>query len=127
MKLIKITWNEYQDMINKLVKQIKGNFDGIYGVPRGGLPIAVSLSHKLNIPLLLHPTENSLVVDDISDTGKTLSSHKNKKIAVLFNTKWTKTNPDFYIDWKNDKDSWIIFPWELNENERQTNLEEFKK
>lgn len=94
------------------IKESKIKFDGVYGVPRGGLAIALHLSHHLDIPILLYPTKNTLVVDEISDTGKTLSSHKNKKIACLYSTPWTKTEPDFFINVKGSKDEWIIFPWE---------------
>ena len=52
-------------------KQIKN----IYAIPRGGLPLAVSLSHRLNLPIIMNETEISpqtLVVDDIFDSGATL-------------------------------------------------------
>ena len=129
MKKIYVTWNEYQQMIDILGSELKKcdeKFDGIYGIPRGGLPMAVSLSHILNLPLLLYPTKNTLVVDDISDTGKTLASHKNKKIVTLFSTTWTITKPDFWTVFKENKDSWIIFQWEYDDKE-QTTLPEFEK
>ena len=110
-----IDWEVVGLMIESLAKQIKKRklkFDGIYGVPRGGLPIAVALSHRLNLPLLMYPTDKTLVVDDISDTGRTLKSHKNKKIATLFSTKWTKTKPDWFESYKVNKKDWIVFPWE---------------
>ena len=125
MKNLYVSWEEFGRMIDKLSEQIEGTFDGVYGVPRGGIIIALCLSHKLNIPILLYPTENSLVVDDISDTGKTLASHKNKKIACLFSTDWTITKPDWFVDKKLNKDEWIIFPWEENMEDRQTTLDEF--
>ncbi len=112
---IELTWGVYGILIKQLAIQIinsKHKFDGIYGVPRGGLPIAVSLSHSLKLPILLYPTEKTLVVDDISDTGKTLQSHKNKCIATLYSTKWTKTKPDYYVGEKLNKKDWIVFPWE---------------
>jgi hypoxanthine phosphoribosyltransferase len=115
MKNIKISWQEAGKMIDHVSEQVVKSgikFDGIYGIPRGGLPLAATLSHKLNIPLLVHPTDNCLLVDDISDTGKTLSNLKNKKIACLYSSSWTTKNPDFFHSIKTDKDSWIIFPWE---------------
>ncbi len=102
-------------MINQLARKIKKSkieFNGIYGVPRGGLLPAVILSHKLNLPILLYPTEHTLVVDDISDKGYTLQRLKNKKIATLYSTAWTITKPTWHIDIKKDHNDWLVFPWE---------------
>lgn len=112
MNKIYIDWEDFGLLIDQLAKKIKGKFDGIYGIPRGGLMIAVPLSHKLKLPLLLYPTKNSLVVDDISDTGKTLKRYEYKKIACLFSTDWTETKPDWYTSVKLSKKDWIVFPWE---------------
>jgi len=112
---ILLTWEDVGNAIKVLTDKIKKSklkFDGIYGIPRGGLPIAVALSHTLGLPLLLHPTKNTLVVDDISDRGYTLQSYKNRKIACLYTSNWTVTVPDFYVLKKEHKTDWIIFPWE---------------
>ncbi len=115
MKKIYLSWKKFDEMIRELIKQIterKIKFDGIYGIPRGGLPIAICLSHKLNLPLLLYPSKQSLVVDDISDDGKTLNSFRDKFIATLYTTDWTITKPNCWVDKKMSKDDWIVFPWE---------------
>lgn len=115
MNKVFITWSEFGALIRDLAKKIKKTrmkFSGVYGVPRGGLPIAVYLSHYLNLPLQLYPDKRSLVVDDISDTGKTLGSHKDKFIATLFTTDWTKTKPHCWVVKKDKKSDWLVFPWE---------------
>jgi len=115
MKKVYLSWEEFDNMTGKLAKKIietERQFDGIYGIPRGGLPIAVYLSHKLDLPLLLYPSKRSLVVDDISDDGKTLNSFRDKFIATLYTTDWTITQPNCWIDKKKSKDDWIVFPWE---------------
>lgn len=115
MNKIEITWTQVGSMIDELVVKIKKSgikFDGVFGIPRGGLPLAVILSYRFNIPLLLYPTKNTLVVDDISDNGFTLQRMKNKKIATLFSTDWTITKPDWFIEKKKSKKDWLIFPWE---------------
>ena len=53
-------------------------FDGIYGIPAGGLVPAVYLHYRLKLPLMLAPTERTLVVDDIVDTGLTMSHYISK-------------------------------------------------
>ena len=115
MAKIEISWNKANEMIKNLEIKIKKSnikFDGIYGVPRGGLPLAVMLSYKLDIPVLLYPTKNTLVVDDISDNGYTLQRMKNKKIATIYSTDWTITKPDWFILKKKSKGDWLVFPWE---------------
>jgi len=121
MNKIYISWQEFEKMTKDLINKIKiseEKFDGVYGIPRGGLITAVYLSHQLNIPLLIYPTENTLVVNDISDEGKTLSSLKNRKIATLYSTNWTKTKPDWHIKLKENKTNWIVFPWENPQTEK---------
>ncbi len=134
MNKIYLSWELFGLMADRLVTNIKKSktkFDGVYGIPRGGLILAVCLAHKLNLPFRQKCTKNSLLVDDISDTGKTLSLEGGcyKKIATLYTTTWTMIQPDFAISLKQDKGDWIIFPWEeyINkmEKERQTTLDEF--
>lgn len=110
-----VTWEHAKEMVEKLNSQIQESgikFDGVFGIPRGGLPLAVMLSYRLEIPLLLYPTQDTLVVDDISDNGFTLQRMKNKKIATLFSTDWTITKPDWFVEKKLSKDDWLVFPWE---------------
>jgi len=45
-------------------------------IPQRGLSIADVLSHSLELPLLDEPKNNSLIVDDIYDTGYTLEKIK---------------------------------------------------
>ncbi len=117
-----MTWNKYGKAIDSLTLKIRKfmykhnvSFDGVYGIPRGGLFLAVSLSHTLNIPYIHNEagiTEKTLVVDDISDTGKTLRKfRKNGNVIVTFHsTEQTVTPPDIYLYMKEDK--WILYPWE---------------
>ena len=116
MNYVFIRWQDFDMKVTELAKKIGQSgekFDGIYGIPRNGLVIAVCLSHKLGqLPLVTYPTLDTLVVDDISDKGNTLSSMKNRKIATLYSTKWTTAEPDWFVEYKNSKDDWLVFPWE---------------
>jgi hypoxanthine phosphoribosyltransferase len=117
MKQHKITWEQYNEDIHKLAKAIKESntdFHCIYAVPRGGLVIGVHLSHLLKLPLTEHPYGNILIVDEISDTGKTLKQWQHKKYitaATLHIKKGTMVVPDYWIA-EYPKDIWIIYPWE---------------
>ena len=75
-----MSWMGFEFAMSEFVKDYKEKgykVDAVYGPPRGGLPIAVTLSHRLNIPLIKDYWETEkldrvLIVDDIADTGKTL-------------------------------------------------------
>jgi len=49
------TWNEFDKSVEQIADKCRfKDFSGIYGVPRGGLCLAVALSHKLKINLFLN-------------------------------------------------------------------------
>ena len=80
----RLSWIEFDECINSIYKQCKNkNFEGVYGFPRGGLCLAVALSHSLGLPLLNEPKNNSLIIDDIYDTGYTLEKIKYLKAQRL--------------------------------------------
>ena len=126
-----ISWKEYDDYVDKItdwvdqLQKYQGlELGAVYGLPRGGLPIAVSLSHKLNLPLLMDyydrkivTNKQILVVDDIADTGNTLKDFQNQHnvICTFHYHQQSIVKPDFYCENKCDK--WIVYPWELRESE----------
>ena len=113
-----MTWEQFDEACHKLVEKLKPfKFKNIYGIPRGGLVVAVKLSHLLDIPLISNIKDsswNTLVVDDIADTGKTLRPFKTVSchlcIATLYYHKQSVVVPDHYVHEKKDK--WVVFPWE---------------
>ena len=134
-----ISWEIFGQMTETLMDDINNSgkeFDGVFGIPRGGLAIALVATQRLGgkrgLPMLLNVTSDSLIVDDISDEGGTLLRYTSKyehrdkgpKSACLFSSDWTTAVPDWYIDKKTDKGQWIVYPWEasleqaINENMR---------
>ncbi len=111
-----LTWREFDVAVEQLAQalsSIKGVFNSIYGVPRGGLVLAVALSHKLNLRLLTDLVEMSpavLVVDDISDSGKTLRAFSDCTTATIHITSFTGFIPDYYHRVR--KEGWVVYPWE---------------
>ena len=61
-----------------------------------------------------------LIVDDITDSGKSLKIVRNKleneatgvRTATLYHKPWSSYKPDFYA---RETDAWVIFPWEYHE------------
>ena len=111
------TWTEFDKSVDYIANECKLlELSGIYGVPRGGLCLAVALSHKLNIKLIEKPLKNSLIVDDVFETGKTLSNFKNIEGANFF-VLISKKKPIWWntVQLSNKKE-WIVFPWENKKN-----------
>ena len=49
----KLSWKEFDECTYSIYKKCKNkNLKGVYGFPRGGLCLAVALSHSLGLPLL---------------------------------------------------------------------------
>ena len=110
-------WDDIETVINEIVdklNELKLPIDSVYGIPRGGLIPAVILSHKLDLPLTLTPTKNTLIVDDISDTGVTLSQNDYKYTVTLHMRKGSTYEPTIYGRFI-DSDKWIVYPWESRE------------
>ena len=122
------TWNDFDKSVEQIANKCRyKEFSGIYGVPRGGLCLAVALSHKLKINLISEPKKNSLIVDDVYETGITLNTFKDIEGAnflVLFSKikpQWWNT---VYISEKTD---WIVFPWENTLNLKSDRNEYIQK
>lgn len=112
--MINISWNRFDNAVKKAASLYKDKtLSGVYGIPRGGLCLAVALSHYLKIELLKTPYENCLIVDDIYDSGKTLEKYKNYKNASYFVLISKKEPTWFDCFLKIKTEDWIIFPWEV--------------
>ena len=107
------TWSEFDKSVEYIANECKFlEFSGIYGVPRGGLCLAVALSHKLEINLISEPKKNSLIVDDIYETGLTLNGFKDIEGATFY-VLISKMKPIWWNTVRTVKKSeWIVFPWE---------------
>jgi len=122
------TWSDFDKSGEHISKKCKFlEFSGIYGVPRGGLCLAVALSHKLKIKLISQPTKNSLIVDDVYETGITLTNIKNIEGAMFF-VLFSKINPTWWNTVHvTKKGQWIVFPWENTLNSKSDREEYIKK
>ena len=122
------TWNAFDKSVEKIANKCRfKEFSGIYGVPRGGLCLAVALSHKLKIELISIPLKNSLIVDDIYETGLTLTSFKDIE-GVMFFVLFSKIKPTWWNTvFISKKSQWIVFPWENTLNSKSDREEYIKK
>ncbi len=122
------TWSEFNDSVEQIANKCKFlNLSGIYGVPRGGLCLAVALSHKLELNLISEPKKNSLIVDDVYETGITLNTFKHIEGAMFF-VLFSKIKPTWWNTvFISKKSEWIVFPWENTLNSKNDRNEYFKK
>ena len=146
MSRIKLTWNQYNSKLQNFATLLKNDeFDYIIPIARGGWVPALIISHELDVRGVFSfgtmsyddksderltktvicqipsPKElkgkRVLIVDDIVDTGRTMSTvtgwltkHKVKyKTAALFKKKGALFVPDYY--WEENK-QWIQLPYE---------------
>lgn len=117
-----VSFEDVEKFLKDLEKYIVDNdlaFSGVYGLPRGGLIPAIMLSYDLDLPLLLAPTDNCIIIDDIADSGRTLMHYTNNDtqfnkyfIATMYYRYRSAVKPDYY-QIKKDDDTWIVFPWEV--------------
>ena len=113
-KLI-LSWRDLDDLIEILCKKITEelpNIDSVHGIARGGLIPAVLISHELGLKYtnLIYP--NTLVVDDICDSGETLKKAPGVYTATLHYKKSAIVKPTLYAKLIETEDNWVIYPWE---------------
>ena len=122
-----VTWSDIEILVHDLCSQIAMSgiqIEHIYGLPRGGLIPAVMISHRLGIPMSNTIQDNSLIVDDICDSGKTFQDLENEIETYGFNVTFACLHfkphtsifhPTFLT--KFHSDDWIVYPWERDDSE----------
>ena len=132
VKKVYVTWEQIEQDVDKIVSDLlkHSDIDYVVGIPRGGLIIAVMISHRLGVKHMtidhLEKLEEFnldidkkriLIVDDISDSGQTLKRYKKEgyTTATLDVRNSTVTVPDFYSNWIENAD-WIVYPWERKDS-----------
>lgn len=122
-----LNWENVGSLVDRLCTSILKdlpNIDSIHGIKRGGLIPSVMISHKLNLPWTYEIFPNTLVVDDICDSGETLANYAGVYTAVLYYKPQTSIfKPTLYAR-IHSGDEWIIYPWE---NERAKPLQDYKQ
>ena len=117
---IYLSWDDTIGLVDKLCEKIiteQPNIDSVFGLKRGGLIPAVMVSHKLGLPWSDVMLPNTLVVDDICDTGITLKNTIGVYTAVLHYKQHTSCyKPNIYAT-LHEGDEWVIYPWERKDSE----------
>ena len=115
--VLRLSWVEFNVAVAKLAPLIDRTVvRKLYGVPRGGLCIAVALSHATGIPLELEPGPGCAIIDDIADTGKTLRELKGAQKLVWVLRPMSMLNCHSALKLALNDDRWVLFPWEQEAN-----------
>lgn len=110
----RVTWGQFQDLCDELASKIPPGFKSIYGIPTGGSLVALRLSKILNLLMVdCLGDDNTLVVDDIVDSGLTLSRHRGYFTVSLHRKPHCKLSPNIYVE-EVPNDNWIIYPYEID-------------
>ena len=115
-----LSWDDIHNLVDILCEKIiteLPNIDSVHGVNRGGLIPAVLISHKLNLPWsdVMYP--NTLVIDDIVDSGFTLKNVVGCYTAALHYKPHTSCFlPNLYAG-VHTGDEYIYYPWEQCDSE----------
>ena len=115
-----LSWAQFDQAVQQLASRFAGSaVTGVYGVPRGGLCLAVALSHAIDSPLLSAPEQSALIVDDVYETGRTLQALKVQVPQASFAVWVSKVRTDWWVAAEVAKSSeWLVFPWENLEQAR---------
>ena len=139
---IYIKWEEFHQDVKNLCKQIKAQkkIDKIVAISRGGLIPAGIIAyemdirncHSINIATYIgdehkkldklenledigEVNENTLVIDDLSDSGQTFrllrKEYPNAYLATVYAKEKSISDVDIYS--RILPDNWIVFPWDL--------------
>lgn len=112
--MIRLGWDQFELAVTSLTVELKNHlFSGVFGVPRGGLCLAVALSHALDLPLLDNPAPDALIVDDVYETGRTLEALRLQCPHATFAVWVSKSPPRWWLAADVvENPEWILFPWE---------------
>lgn len=119
IKSLRLGWSEFDAAVGTIAAAARSEGpSGVFGVPRGGLPLAVALSHALDIPLAKGIGARTLIVDDVIESGVTLSdfapySQFDSQLVWVWVAKGCgRREVKFRSVLVVPKRAWVVFPWE---------------
>ena len=103
-----ITWEQVYNRLEETIKELpKGT--KYYGVPRGGQIVAGMTGNAVDTI-----QEADVIIDDLIDSGATCIQYEkyNKPFVALIDKR------------KELQGEWLVFPWELKENDTEETVED---
>jgi len=113
-----LSWNDIERDVETLVKRILLSnipVNTVHGLKRGGYIPAVMISHQLKMPYSEVVLKDTLVIDDICDSGETLDKAPGLYHAVLHYKPHTSIfTPNLFA--REIGDEWLVYPWERSDS-----------
>lgn len=98
-------------------------YQNIFGIPKGGVPLAMRLSQLAGIPLVDEVKGPlTLVVDDICDSGKTRLRYRDNDFACIHWAGHTDVIPQWYV--RETEGQWIHYWWEGDQKQETASIED---
>jgi GTP cyclohydrolase I len=82
----------------------------LYGVPRGGIPVAYLLAGLISGQVVDSVEEADFVVDDLVDSGATRVKYPTRQFLALFGRETLP--PNTTVGMRRGRGGWLVFPWE---------------
>ena len=129
MRTFELRWEDIEEAVKHLADFLKEqDIRYVVGIPRGGLIPAVMISHQSGIPLTTLDKlevlegiskEQVAIVDDISDSGITLTPFITQGYTVVtlchkFTCPIEVSNFKFQVQ----ETDWVLFPWERKDSKQ---------
>lgn len=133
-----LTWYDMERdcaFIERWIKQLDVTPSRIYGIPRGGLTLAVMLSHRLGIPMLHNQQlidDRTVIVDDVIESGNTIRDLIDKiapykPLAIYAWCDKSGASHTMNTVLRVEPERWIVFPWETPTNASKEAIEYAKR
>ena len=117
----RIEWEDVSRAVNRIGNSwASSSVRAVYGVPRGGLAPALLVAERLGVKVVETdqlgkvPRGMLLVVDDLVDSGGTLSQYLGGPTDALFRKPHA---PSHLAPGAESRDGWLEFPWERDQRE----------
>lgn len=113
-----VTWQEVEQQADRIADNWRSRGIGsVYGIPQGGVPLAVMVAHRLGVPLIQEPALGmfTLIVDDLIDSGRTMRRYFDANHRYIDAGFRKPHSPKHLAPQARTIDDWIAFPWEKND------------
>lgn len=127
MDVLRLDWPAFDRAVSAIAEAVRDQcLWAVHGLPRGGSPLAVALSHRLGVPApalmatpnheeqpATDPASKLLLVDDIYDSGRTLAPWLGRDDILPWVWVTRQAQPQGYQAVLTDiGTAWVLFPWE---------------
>jgi GTP cyclohydrolase I len=115
---IRLTWQHVNAQAQNIAQRNMGRYiEDVYGIPQGGAPVALLVAQHLDLPVADKPAiGTTLIVDDLVDTGRTLTAYKQQ--GYIVDAAYRKPHsPATLAPDAHELDAWLTFPWERDDGD----------